>query len=1101
MLRKYHHHLPITAIVLLMTGQTSLAQSVPAHDLSADGMQAALAANSAALTAARSSIDMVWVLVAAGLVLMMQVGFMLLEAGMVRSKNSINVAQKNMLDFTFAVILFASVGFMVAFGTSRGFLFGIDTSFAFLTGLDAWGLAFFTFQVMFCGTAATIVSGAVAERMPLGAYVLGSIVIAALIYPMFVHWAWGNALVENDSAFLATMGFVDFAGSTVVHGTGAWVALAACLLIGARNGRFDKNGNPVRIQGHSPVLATAGAFLLFVGWIGFNGGSTLEASPAIASIIANTIVAAATGTAAGHLMGWWQDKVLLPEKSISGLLGGLVAVTAGCAVLTIQGAFIIGALGGAVAVWGIGVLEKRWRIDDAVGAIGVHGFAGVVGTIGLAFLAPVAALPLENRWDQALVQAFGVGLNFVWAFGLGCVTFYLIAKVTKLRVATSSEDVGLNDTEHGTRIGIGHVEDAFGRLVDGNADLSLRLNIEEGDEAERLARLFNALMDTIENEETAKGALADKQRAEEEAERLSTLANATFEAIVISVDGRIVDGNAALETLVGRTLIELIGQSLDDLVDVSAKPVFVEQFAFSLGDPYEIQMIHNDGTLIPVEVRSREIIYRGQCTKVAAIIDLRERKIAEEKIRYLAQHDPLTGLPNRAVFSKHLSRAVQQAETDGTKWALLVIDLDHFKDINDLHGHAAGDLVIREIATRLKKRTGALGSVARLGGDEFAVILNQAEFTNQIADFAHRLTLDLSEPIVSEDGLKLFTGASIGVVICPDHGDDPEHILSRADTALYKAKQMGRNTYQLFERGMDEEDYRRQVLEADLASAIENNEFELFFQPRMTVANGSIDSYEALIRWQHPEKGMIGPGDFIPVAEQSGKIVAIGTWVIGEACRIAKQHLGNARVSVNVSPLQFREKNLVETVKKLLADAGLPAHRLEIEITENVLIDDDERALSVLRALKKLGCRIALDDFGTGYSSLGYLCRFPFDCIKIDRSFVQAMLTTDNANAIVETIIGLGRATNMTIVAEGVERVEELQLLVKQRCDEIQGFLVGRPAPLNGLLLQAPEVALEALGAMPAVADELVNQLRSALPAKLAPNHKPVKRGRIKRAS
>lgn len=1101
MLHKHLYHLLITAFMLVMTGQTARAQDM--LGLTADGMQAALASNSAALTAARSSIDMVWVLVAAGLVLMMQVGFMLLEAGMVRSKNSINVAQKNMLDFTFAVILFASVGFMVAFGASNGFAFGIDTSFAFIAGLDAWGLAFFTFQVMFCGTAATIVSGAVAERMPLGAYVLGSIVIAALIYPMFVHWAWGNALVDNGSAFLANMGFVDFAGSTVVHGTGAWVALAACLMIGARKGKFDADGKPIRIQGHSPVLATAGAFMLFVGWIGFNGGSTLEASPAIASIIANTIVAAAMGTAAGHLMGWWQDKVLLPEKSISGLLGGLVAVTAGCAVLSIQGAFIIGALGGAIAVWGIGFLEKRWRIDDAVGAIGVHGFAGVVGTIGLAFLAPIAALPLQNRWDQALVQAFGVGLNFVWAFGLGCITFYLIAKVTKLRVAASSEEIGLNDAEHGTRIGIGHVEDAFDRVVGRNADLSLRLNVEEGDEAERLARLFNALMDTIEDEETAKGALADKQRAEEEAERLSALANATFEAIVISVDGRIVDGNAALETLVGRGLDALTGQSLEELVDASDKPVFVEQFASSIGAPYEIQITHKDGSLIPVEVRSREITYRGERTRVAAIVDLRERKVAEEKIRYLAQHDPLTGLPNRAVFSHHLKEAVERAETTGAKWSLLVIDLDHFKDINDLHGHAAGDLVIRKTAERLKKRTGELGTVARLGGDEFAIILNQAEFTNQIADFAHRLTGDLSEPIVSDDGLKLFTGASIGIVICPDLGDQPEQILSRADTALYKAKQMGRNTYQLFERGMDEEDYQRRVLEADLASAIENNEFELFFQPRMTAANGVIDSYEALIRWQHPEKGMIGPGDFIPVAEQSGKIVAIGTWVIREACRIAKQSLGDARVSINVSPLQFREKSLVETVADILDETGLPAHQLEIEITENVLIDDDERALSILLALKKIGCRIALDDFGTGYSSLGYLSRFPFDCIKIDRSFVQAMLTTDNASAIVETIIGLGRATNMTIVAEGVECVEELQLLVDQGCDEIQGFLVGRPAPLNALQRHAPEVVLGALGTLSIVTDGLVSQLQSVRPSKQARTHKhkPIRRSRAKRAS
>lgn len=1090
----------ITGLLTSGLALTTMVQSSAAQQVHQD-LRAVVEANSAALSATRSSIDMVWVLVAAGLVLLMQVGFMLLEAGMVRSKNSINVAQKNMLDFTFTVMLFAGVGFMFAFGASNGFWFGIDTSFAFLAGLDAWGLAFFTFQVMFCGTAATIVSGAVAERMPLGAYVLGSIVIAAFIYPVFVHWAWGSALVENDSAFLAHMGFVDFAGSTVVHGTGAWVALAACLLIGPRKGRFDENGKAIRIQGHSPVLATAGAFLLFVGWIGFNGGSTLEASPQIASIIANTVVAAATGTAAGHLMGWWQDKVLLPEKSITGLLGGLVAVTAGAAVLDVQGALIIGALGGATAVWGVGALERHLRLDDAVGAVGVHGLAGVVGTIGLALLAPVSALPLDNRFDQVLVQAFGVGLNFVWAFGLGAIAFFAIAKITRLRVATASENVGLNEAEHGTRIGIGHVEDAFDRLVEGHADLSQRLPIEEGDEAERLARLFNALMDTIEDEETAKTAFANRQRSEEEAERLSALANATFEAIVISVDGKIVDGNAALEALVGVPLADLKDRNLEAVVHEGDKAVFADHFQSLAGHPYEIKIIHSDGMLIPVEVRSREITYRGQRTKVAAIVDLRDRKKAEEKIRYLAQHDPLTGLPNRAVFSRHLRDVVQKADQGECNWALLLIDLDHFKDINDLHGHAAGDLVICETANRLKACTGDCGTVARLGGDEFAIILNQADFTNQVADFAHRLTMELSKPIVSDDRRVLHTGASIGIIVCPEHGDEAAQILSRADTALYKAKQMGRNTYCVFERGMDEEDHRRRVLEADLTVALEEEQFELFFQPRMTASSGVIDSYEALIRWSHPTKGMIGPGDFIPIAEQSGKIIAIGAWVIQEACRIAKQHLGSARVSVNVSPLQFREKNLVKNIAKILEETGLPPHQLEIEITENVLIDDDERALTALRALKNIGCRVALDDFGTGYSSLGYLSRFPFDCIKIDRSFVQAIHTAENASAIVETIIRLGQATNMTIVAEGVEQVEELQLLVSQGCHEIQGFLVGRPAPIKNLQTVAPEIVLSALDTAPAATDALVAQLRSSLPRPTISKPMPVKKIRVKRAS
>lgn len=1072
----------VSALILFGQIEQSWAQS----------LQTLVEENSAALSVAKSNLDMVWVLVAAGLVLLMQVGFMLLEAGMVRSKNSINVAQKNMLDFTFTVIIFACVGFMVAFSSSNGFWFGTDFSFFFLAELDAWSLAFFVFQVMFCGTAATIVSGAVAERMPLKSYILGSIIIAAVIYPVFVHWAWGSALVDNESAILARLGFVDFAGSTVVHGTGAWVALAACILIGPRKGRFDENGQPMRIQGHSPVLATAGAFLLFVGWIGFNGGSTLEASSHIASIVANTVAAAASGTAAGHLVSLWQDnKVLRPEKSISGLIGGLVAVTAGCAILDIQGAFIIGALGGTVAVSSAVILEKHWKIDDAVGAIGVHGFAGVIGTIGLALLAPESELPLGNRWDQLFVQTIGVLLNFIWAFGLGYVAFSLIASMGRIRVDAASEMIGLNDAEHGTRIGIGHVEDAFDRLVQGRADLSLRLDFNQGDEAERLSQLFNALMDTIEDEETTKSAVADKQRVEEEAERLSALANATFEAIVICVDGKIVDGNTALEDLIGLKIGQLANLRLEDLVVADARDVFATQFEASDGAPYESRMLDSDGTPIPVEVRSRDITYRGNLTKVAAIVDLRDRKIAEEKIRYLAQHDPLTGLPNRAVFSRNLEHAVQCAETNNNSWALLLIDLDHFKDVNDLHGHAAGDHVIRETAQRLKNQMRGIGSVARLGGDEFAIILDRVDFNNQIVDFAHRLTIELSRPITNANGPMLFTGASVGLVISPQTGLEPAHILSQADTALYRAKGLGRNTYCVFEPGMDEENSCRRLLEADLATAIEEEQFELYFQPRLGAASAVINSYEALIRWNHPDKGVVRPDKFISVAEDTGKIIPIGTWVIREACRIATQQLVGKRVSVNVCPLQFREKNLVETIGSILEETGLAPQLLEIEITENVLMEDDERALSALRALKKLGCQIALDDFGTGYSSLSYLSRFPFDCIKIDRSFINEMHQSENAGAIVETIIRLGQATGMTIVAEGVEEVDQLKSLIKKGCDEIQGYLVGRPVPVSELQHLAPDIVLTALGDVTNMTNGLVEDLRKTLVNSKRDDEKP----------
>jgi len=998
-------------------------------------------------------LDMVWMLVAAALVMMMQIGFMLLEAGMVRSKNSINVAQKNLMDFMFSVLIFGACGFMFAFGTGTISLpIGIDADMFMLLDLDPWTAGFFVFQVMFCGTAATIVSGAVAERMKLPAYVVGSIIMAGFIYPVFAHWAWGAALAPSEGAFLGNMGFVDFAGSTVVHATGAWVALAACLILGPRFGRFTADGKPVRIAGHNPVLATAGALLLFFGWIGFNGGSTLAATPDIAHIILNTVMAGSAGGAAGYLLGWSQDKVILPEKAVAGMLGGLVAVTAGCMVLDSAGAIVVGIVGGIAAIMGNKLLEERFHIDDAVGAIGVHGFSGVAGTLLLALLAPAANLPLGNRLEQLGVQALGVGINFVWTFTLGLALFFVLDRVMKVRVTAQAEGRGLNEAEHATRLGIGHVEDALGALVHGTADFNTRLLIEPGDEAEQLTRMLNALMDNMQKEEALRSKATDLRRSDEEAERLAALTDATFEALCISVEGRIIDGNAAFEALVGLPMAKLKERDLFELIAPEDRPRLAERLADGQLEPHEIYILNAQGERIPVEMRGRDIIYRGARTRVSAIFDLRDRKKAEDQIRFLAQHDPLTNLPNRALFNEKLNEMIRATIATGTPSAVLLVDLDHFKDINDLHGHPVGDEVIKVTAERLRQVVRAGDMVARLGGDEYAVLQGQVEFANQAEDLAHRIVTELSRPIAVALDAKIRIGASVGVAICPRDGLQGDQLITRADTALYHAKNSGRNQYALFEPGMDAELRRRQLLDADLMPALEGDQFRLYFQPRLDLTTASIDCYEALIRWQHPENGLINPNDFIPVAEHSGKIVPIGTWVLREACRLAMQHLGTATVSVNVSPVQFRDKQFVETVAMALKDSGLAAERLEIEITESVLIDDDKRAIALLKHLKKLGIRIALDDFGTGYSSLGYLSRFPFDTIKIDRSFLQNARTDADALAIVDTIIRLGRALEMNIVAEGVEYIDEVAMLAERGCQEIQGFILGRPVPVADLL-------------------------------------------------
>ncbi|MCD7058924.1 ammonium transporter [Pelagibacterium xiamenense] len=1001
-------------------------------------------------------LDMVWLLVAAGLVLLMQAGFMLLEAGMVRSKNSVNVAQKNLLDLVSAVFVFAIFGFMLSFGTSKGPV-GWDADFLFLRNLTPWEYAFFAFQVMFCGTAATIVSGAVAERLRLHSYVVCSLVVAGLVYPVFVHWAWGAALLENAGAFLANLGFVDFAGSTVVHATGGWVALAACWVLGPRAGKYGPDGKPVRLSGHSAVLTTAGTMLLFVGWIGFNGGSTAAAVPAIGPIIANTILAAGAGGFIGYVLGLALDDIALPEKPICGLLGGLVAVTAGCHVLDGTGALIVGLIGGIAAIWGNWLLEHKLRIDDAVGAIGVHGFSGVAGTLALVFLAMPDTLPHTNVLTQFGVQLFGVVLNFVWSFGLGFACFKLMEHFWSIRPTRAEEQRGLNEIEHNTRIGVGHVETALGALITGKAGLDLRLPVEHGDDAEALTHLFNRFMSRVEAAEKARGDQREIARAREEAERLSSMADAAFEGICVTVDGRIQDGNKALENLLGRGLETLRGLPFNDIVSPGGVGIVERALAADDGHPFEVAVVAIDGRDIPVEIRTKRVVYHGRMTRVFAISDLRERKIAEDRIRFLAQHDPLTGLPNRAVFNDQLETAIDRVVNRSTMGALLLVDLDRFKDVNDIHGHPAGDAVIRETAKRLTQTVGQDGIVARLGGDEFAVLVSDIHFENQASDLAHSIIEALCQPIVVDEKVRVRVGASVGVVVIPRDGNEGDLVFARADMALYVAKAGGRSTYSVFEPGMDAQLQVRRMLEADLEQAIDRNELELYFQPRIDLKQRRISGYEALLRWNHPKRGQISPAEFVPVAEASGQIVALGEWVLKQACIIARDRLGTDTVSINVSPVQFRDRTFVEKVLGIIEEVGIAPQRVELELTESVLVEDEGRAISIFKRLKAVGIKIALDDFGTGYSSLSYLQSFPFDCIKVDRSFVQNLSDDKNALAIAKAVIELGKSLDLRIVAEGVERQSELTLLSESGCDEVQGFLTGRPMPVDALPSPLPD--------------------------------------------
>ncbi len=990
-----------------------------------------------------AAIDMVWVLVAAALVLMMQIGFMLLEAGSVRTKNAISVAQKNLLDFAFATISFAVLGFGLAFSASSGWLpIGSDGAFFAMSGLSGANASFFIFQVMFCGTAATIISGAVAERMRLRAYVVLCVIMAALIYPIFAHWAWGNALVASSGAFLANAGFVDFAGSTVVHATGGWLALAACLVLGARQGRFT-DGIPMRIGGHSAVLASAGALFLFVGWIGFNGGSTLAVSDAVPGIILNTIIAGSAGGVAGYGLMWFGG-AMLPERAVNGMVGGLVAVTAGCHLVDPMGALVLGATGGFCANGANYLLEARLRIDDAVGAVGAHGVAGVIGTLGLALLAPAELLPAGSRMDQFLVQAAGSAINFVWAFGAGLVLILAIRPFIVLRVTAEEEAAGLNVAEHGAKLGTDHIQAALESLMQSEPDGPSRLAVESGDDNEDLSTTLNTLMDKLQQAEVERFKEAQAARNEEEAQRLIAFGEVASESIFLIHQGRIHSANASAAALFRTDVERLIGRAPADLVHGDMRAQMAEWLEAGDDSLRKTRILRNDGHEVPVELRFRQIMLDGHQVLVLRMTDLSEREEAQRKIYHLALHDTLTDLPNRELFNRRLDDALAK-QHEGYITALLLIDIDHFKDINDLHGHPSGDLLLTAIAERLLSGVRGCDTVARLGGDEFAIIHTNIAFPNQALDLAYRVLNLIGQPLTLPTGTVIMPRASVGIAMYPQDADNAQVLFQNADLALYTAKNQGRNSFFQYRPQMGRSLRLRQELEQDLSQAVSRDELQLLFQPRVSLASGELTSFEALIRWSREGK-LVSPDDFIAIAEDSGLIVEIGKWVIENACQAAAQELGKASVSVNVSPRQFQDKHLIETVAQALETSGLEPSRLELEITESVLIDDDQLASRTLAALRELGVRVALDDFGTGYSSLSYLTRFKFDTIKIDRSFVQA--EDERTRNVVRSILRMSAELGAAVVAEGVETIEQLERVAAEGCDEVQGFLVSHPVPV-----------------------------------------------------
>ncbi|WP_296990851.1 putative bifunctional diguanylate cyclase/phosphodiesterase [Thalassospira sp. UBA1131] len=482
--------------------------------------------------------------------------------------------------------------------------------------------------------------------------------------------------------------------------------------------------------------------------------------------------------------------------------------------------------------------------------------------------------------------------------------------------------------------------------------------------------------------------------------------------------------------------------------DVSIQALISDRVAIARRrEPYRMERTRPNGRVIQVD--HNPMPGGGY---VATYTDITERKQTEARMRHLAVHDVLTSLPNRTLFLDRLRQALLSARRFQRGVTVLFVDLDRFKDINDHFGHDVGDLMIQEMGQRLSRIIRDSDTAARLGGDEFAIIQTDVQNIEDTIALAQRIIDELCQPFDCR-GIRLHSTASVGITLFPEDGENPEQLVKNADMAMYAAKAEGRNNYRFFLPSMHERVKERKTIEEDLRNALEHDQLELYYQPKIDCRTERVVGAEALVRWHHPERGLILPGEFISVAEECGLINRLGAWVLEKACRQTRiwrdSSLSDLRIAVNLSPAQFQDAELVDSVTKIVKETALPHGTLELEITESILMNNPEKAVSTLKELKELGVLIAIDDFGTGYSSLNYLKRFPVTSIKIDRSFVNDIHVDVDDKAIVDAVIGLGHSLNLEVVAEGVEEVEQLVYLQEKGCDFIQGFLFSKPLPAS----------------------------------------------------
>lgn len=1118
-----------------------------------------------------------WLLLAAVLVLVMQGGFLCLESGLTRSKNAINVALKNAFDLLVTTVVFWLIGFSLMFGLYDGYTPDLGLIAADFGQRNFWDAAFFFFQLTFCATAATIVSGAIAERTRFSVYILLTALIAVMIYPIFGHLAWGGSL-NGVHGWLAQRGFVDFAGSTVVHSLGGWVALAAIILVGPRDGRFV-DGEPQQIPASNLPFAMLGMMFFIIGWIGFNGGSTLEFSTAIPGIIVNTLIAATIGGMTGMVMGFRRQHNQSPQLTINGTLAGLVAITAGCHAVSTTEAAIIGFIG-ALCMRGMELMLLRLQLDDAISATPVHLGAGIWGTLAVGIFGDPAILDTGLSWsEQIFAQVRGIVVCGLWAFTLSFIFLLLLRRFMALRVSHEAEHEGLNSSEHGATTELTELLYAMNEQ-ERTGDMNRSMPVEPFTEVGQIAKKYNQVMAKLnrmisrtrlilkdmrdgvitfseqgiitsvnpgaeqifgrkghqlvgqsvgvllhgdcrsiypntpieklltllassQNEgpheligrkmdgqatpievmtsasPTDEGVqysavirdIGERKKMEERLHRHSELAQVTLEAIteaVITCDAQLntVYLNPVAQALTGWRIENAFGEQIDQVIRLqngNSDNISVATLCKDSRPAGEYRQFSL------VSLRSRRAEVQLNCAPlhdpqgkpvgwVIAMQDITQNSELQAKLTFQAVHDALTGLVNRREFERRLEQLIISARTDKSSHLICYLDLDQFKLVNDTCGHRAGDALLRQLANEIKPMVRQNDTLSRLGGDEFGILLANCP-VEQGRMIAEQLRQTVKDFRFSWENQIFSVGVSIGLV--PFGPDCPslDELLSIADSACYAAKDLGRNRVHLYQANDVELNERQGQMQwaANIQHAIDCDRFRLFYQilEPLSTEHGNAQHIEIFVRMLDERDQLVPPGAFIPAAERYNLMPSIDQWVISNTLAWLgdRLHADNSPLNcaINLSGASIGSTEVLERIKSDIERHRIPSHYLCFEITETAAMLDPEAARNFIEELKSLGCRFALDDFGSGLSSFGYLKKLPVDYVKIDGIFIQDMANNEIDQAMVASINNIAHIMGLKTVAEFVEDKKTLGLLRQMGIDFAQGYLIGRPAPLEQL--------------------------------------------------